>query len=540
MSTSQFSPLGAPEDIYTDLQQNTGQDDLAQGYTESTLVISLWLLVFHQERWPWFWNWFGRATGLILTWDWAGLAAECCACAVRNLTRGALIGPHICCLCGSGRTSTQETKRNVSGYVTCTRAWQSEEQEAYDYRFNNCCLQKIPQELGHNTFAHRGRQHGVEEKRLRRFGRSLLLIMALAHQLSYPFRNLHNWEENECLNYYGLLSLHEIFEIVGTQLTETDIEVLSFLLNETCTQTHPLDPAGWTVEPSEDNPDDAGQSPQQLFASHKPKSGLELLLELENRGYITEGNLEPLLQLLRVLTRHDLLPFVSLKKRRTVSPERSRRWRGAEHRELMFSSGMSQPCRATEMPLSFTQQGRSGLYSPVPVAPAKKRRRRRGNGWSRKPRKNNKPSPPPPPPTPQSISCDVRLRVRAEYLEHESALRSGVSSDKRQPLERQFELFSQANSVLRARSLGSIVCDIKFTELDNLQAFWADYLSGALLEALKGVFINDSLRSAAGSEAVRLLISVDQDDYEEGRRLLQASKGLRSGQAPHFHTHWCV
>lgn len=127
------------------------------------------------------------------------------------------------------------------------------------------------------------------------------------------------------------------------------------------------------------------------------------------------------------------------------------------------------------------------------------------------------------PPLPLS---DIRLRVRAEYLEHESALRNSVSSDKRQPLERQFELFSQANSVLRARDLGSIVCDIKFTELDNLEAFWGDYLSGALLEALKGVFITDSLRMAAGTEGVRLLISVDQDDYEEGQRLLRARKRL--------------
>lgn len=131
---------------------------------------------------------------------------------------------------------------------------------------------------------------------------------------------------------------------------------------------------------------------------------------------------------------------------------------------------------------------------------------------------------------------DIRLRVRAEYLEHESALREGVSSDKRQPLERQFELFSRASSLLRARDLGSIVCDIKFTELDNLEAFWADYLSGALLEALKGVFITDSLRTAAGSEGVRLLISVDQDDYEEGRRLLRARKAMSSGNGGRTQT----
>lgn len=135
---------------------------------------------------------------------------------------------------------------------------------------------------------------------------------------------------------------------------------------------------------------------------------------------------------------------------------------------------------------------------------------------------------------------DIRLRVRAEYLEHESALRNGVSSDKQQPLERQFELFSQANSLLRARDLGSIVCDIKFTELDNLEAFWGDYLSGALLEALKGVFITDSLRMAAGTEGIRLLISVDQDDYEEGRRVLRARRMLTSSNGGHIETHWVI
>lgn len=127
--------------------------------------------------------------------------------------------------------------------------------------------------------------------------------------------------------------------------------------------------------------------------------------------------------------------------------------------------------------------------------------------------------------------ADVRLRVRAEYSEHESALRGGVSSDKQQPLERQFELFSRASMLLRTRDLGSIVCDIKFSELSNLDAFWADYLSGALLEALKGVFITDSLKRAAGQEGVRLLVSVDQDDYEEGRKLLLRSQ-------THNETNW--
>lgn len=141
------------------------------------------------------------------------------------------------------------------------------------------------------------------------------------------------------------------------------------------------------------------------------------------------------------------------------------------------------------------------------------------------------------------LLSDIRLRVRAEYLEHESVLRSSVSSDKQHPLERQFELFSQASMLLRARDLGSIVCDIKFTDLNNLEAFWGDYLNGDLLEALKGVFINDTLRMAAGTEGIRLLISVDQDDYEEGRRLLRAfgdRRILSSSSSGHTDTRWTV
>ncbi|KAL7875184.1 hypothetical protein SRHO_G00061540 [Serrasalmus rhombeus] len=116
---------------------------------------------------------------------------------------------------------------------------------------------------------------------------------------------------------------------------------------------------------------------------------------------------------------------------------------------------------------------------------------------------------------------NIRLRVRAEYSEHESALRGRVSSDKQHPLERQFELFSRASMLLRARDLGSIVCDIKFSELANLDAFWADYLSGALLEALKGVFITDSLKRAAGQEGVRLLNRVGPWVIEKEQAILR-------------------
>ncbi|GCC16753.1 hypothetical protein chiPu_0022448 [Chiloscyllium punctatum] len=117
-------------------------------------------------------------------------------------------------------------------------------------------------------------------------------------------------------------------------------------------------------------------------------------------------------------------------------------------------------------------------------------------------------------------TCDIRLRVRAEYCQHETALEGNVFSNRPDPLERQFERFSQANTILKSRDLGSIICDIKFSELTYLDAFWRDYINGSLLEALKGVFITDSLKQAVGHEAIKLLVNVDEDDYAAGRQRL--------------------
>lgn len=98
-----------------------------------------------------------------------------------------------------------------------------------------------------------------------------------------------SWEEDECLDYYGMLSLHRVFEVVGGQLTECELELLSFLLDEA-----PGAPGGLA----------------------RARSGLELLLELERRGQCDESNLRLLSQLLRVLARHDLLPHLARKRRR--------------------------------------------------------------------------------------------------------------------------------------------------------------------------------------------------------------------------------
>ncbi|XP_038669455.1 death effector domain-containing protein-like [Scyliorhinus canicula] len=117
-------------------------------------------------------------------------------------------------------------------------------------------------------------------------------------------------------------------------------------------------------------------------------------------------------------------------------------------------------------------------------------------------------------------TCDIRLRVRAVYSDQNTVLRGNVVSVKQDPLDRCFDLFGQANTILKSRDLGSIICDIKFSELSYLDAFWNDYINGSLLEALKGVFITDSLKQAVGQEAIQLLVNVDEDDYEKGRRVL--------------------
>uniref|UniRef100_A0ABI7ZRY0 DED domain-containing protein n=1 Tax=Felis catus TaxID=9685 RepID=A0ABI7ZRY0_FELCA len=153
-----------------------------------------------------------------------------------------------------------------------------------------------------------------------------------------------SWEEDECLDYYGMLSLHRMFEVVGGQLTECELELLAFLLDE---------------------------APGAAGGLARARSGLELLLELERRGQCDESNLRLLGQLLRVLARHDLLPHLARKRRRPVSPERynygtssssSKRTEGSRRRRRQSSS------------TSNAQQGQWETGSP----PTKRQRRSRG------------------------------------------------------------------------------------------------------------------------------------------------------------------
>lgn len=368
------------------------------------------------------------------------------------------------------------------------------------------------------------------------------------------------WEETECFTYYDMLTTNEIYEIVGSQLTETDVEVLSYIVDEMYPSRHPLNPKKWT----EMARDDSGElevvkpadprlvkawrrrrhrashgSPYFDANRHTPKCGVALLMELEKRGHLSEANFEPLLQLLRVLTRHDLLPFVTRKKRRTVSPERETVGEHQyQHQEAPPKESISpthdgyHDCDTSN---SSYQQWEEGV-DPVRTAIPTKRKKSKGHRWTRrkatKPKESHQPltslpspqpqlpPPPPQPPIAQKVTCDIRMRVRPHYPEQDSALRASVYSDKQEPLARQLELFGRASAMLRTRDLGCIRCDIKFSEVSKLDAFWADYLNGTLTQVLRDVFLTDALRRAAGSNQLQLLVSVDQDDYEQGRQLL--------------------
>lgn len=96
------------------------------------------------------------------------------------------------------------------------------------------------------------------------------------------------WTEEEWDREHGLYSLHRMFDIVGTHLTHRDVRVLSFLF----------------VDVIDD------------YERGMIRSGRDFLLALERQGRCDETNFRQVLQLLRIITRHDLLPYVTLKRRK--------------------------------------------------------------------------------------------------------------------------------------------------------------------------------------------------------------------------------
>lgn len=305
------------------------------------------------------------------------------------------------------------------------------------------------------------------------------------------------WPEERGALEHGLYSLHRMFDVVGTHLTHRDVRVLSFLF----------------VDVIDDHE-------RGLI-----RNGRDFLLALERQGRCDESNFRQVLQLLRVITRHDLLPYVTLKRRRAVCPDLVDKYLEETSIRYVTPRALSDPEPRPTQPPKTVPPHYPVVCCPAPGPQMCSKRPARGRatlGSQRKRRKSVTADPK------EKQTCDIRLRVRAEYCQHETALHGNVFSNRQDPLERQFERFNQANTILKSRDLGSIICDIKFSELTYLDAFWRDYINGSLLEALKGVFITDSLKQAVGHEAIKLLVNVDEEDYELGRQKLLTNLMLQA------------
>lgn len=86
----------------------------------------------------------------------------------------------------------------------------------------------------------------------------------------------------------GCYTLHEMFTIVGSKMTQRDINILKYLYN--------------------------GIMPQRIIG--RVKDGVEFLLGLEKMNRVDETNFKYVVDLLRMISRHDLLQYVTLRKRK--------------------------------------------------------------------------------------------------------------------------------------------------------------------------------------------------------------------------------
>lgn len=88
---------------------------------------------------------------------------------------------------------------------------------------------------------------------------------------------------------FDSLTLHDMFRVVGDQMTPRDVKLLKFIYN--------------------------GIMPNDILC--KVYDGFTFLLTLEKMNRINETNFKHILDLLRIITRHDLTPYVTLKRRQT-------------------------------------------------------------------------------------------------------------------------------------------------------------------------------------------------------------------------------
>ena len=98
----------------------------------------------------------------------------------------------------------------------------------------------------------------------------------------------HNSNENDVDSYIGL---HEMFQVVGDQMTPRDVTVLKYIYS--------------------------GIMPDDMMK--KVNDGYSFLCALEAMDKVDKTCFKHILELLRIITRHDLTPYVTLMRRKTGS-----------------------------------------------------------------------------------------------------------------------------------------------------------------------------------------------------------------------------
>uniref|UniRef100_A0A4W3HKJ6 Death effector domain-containing protein n=1 Tax=Callorhinchus milii TaxID=7868 RepID=A0A4W3HKJ6_CALMI len=163
------------------------------------------------------------------------------------------------------------------------------------------------------------------------------------------------WPEERVNMEHGLYTLHNMFRLVGTHLTHRDVRVFSFLF---------VDVIG---------DDQRGEI----------KDGRDFFLTLERQGRCDENNFRQVLQLLRIITRHDLLPYVTLKRRESVIPDPVDKY--LEETSMTFiksrtsgTSGQETGKTASAKNLCYSPTGpQMSQYRPGRLCPQRTSRRKR-------------------------------------------------------------------------------------------------------------------------------------------------------------------
>jgi len=126
--------------------------------------------------------------------------------------------------------------------------------------------------------------------------------------------------------------------------------------------------------------------------------------------------------------------------------------------------------------------------------------------------------------------CRIRLRIRID-MGNSTEMLNLIQMDQQDPYERQLDMFAQASNLLRTRSPGEFVCNMRFNQLHHLEAFWNDYLNGFLKQMLMDNLLSPSSRSLVGRHEFPAPVTVSPDSIPTAASMRWGDRGSTSTSA---------